>query len=532
MKYIYKLDLFGKIPDLYYQRKIKVNSILGLIFTFIFVIIAIAYFFFKFVRMIERKDVKYYDTNAFDKEIPEITITNEQFYASFTMGGFIDETLYNIRAQYISGYKSGNTWNNTYKDLEFETCKLEQFGSKYREFFKEESLNTSYCLKNINLTLKGNSYLKNFSYINLQVRPCVNQTKDGRPCRDYNTILKFFSKNYIEFKIQDNLLTPDNYKSPVKAFKKDIQSPIFLQLYQKIYSYIQIVRVETDEDIYGISLKPKNKIEVFTKYQNSYIISAPGTIDILKTGEPACDITLQLADNVLTQTRTYTTLLDVMGEVGGLMQFLYSFFSVILYFRIKEIYERSLVNDLFSYNKSTKVIICKKLDVKKNMKDLERTDDQRINFHKSDSSIYKENTNRHRNIKSMINPLYMNINKDFKIKEKTDVTDSTEANLEEKEKPGKDEIIENINKACLFLRSKKRNIEKVCFEEGKNLLLENLDITSLFISSFIVRKNKDKLSRYKYIPISEKNRKYFSSFSSIEDKINALKTSSESGVIK
>jgi predicted ATP-grasp superfamily ATP-dependent carboligase len=97
------------------------------------------------------------------------------------------------------------------------------------------------------------------------------------------------------------------------------------------------------------------------------------------------------------------------------------------------------------------------------------------------------------------------------------------------EKPEKYDIIDNIDKICLFLRTKKRNIEKVCFEEGKNLLLENLDITNLFVSSLIVGKNLDKLSINKDIPISEKNRKYFSS---IEDKINALKTSSESGVIK
>ena len=156
------------------------------------------------------------------------------------MGGHIDETLYNIRGQYVNGFKNGDTWNNTYKELEFETCKLENFGSKYREFFEEEPLNTYYCLKNVNLTLKGYSYLKNFSYINLQIRPCVNKTKDGRPCKDYNSILKFFSKNYIEFKVQDNLLTPDNYKSPVKAFKKDIQSPYFCNYIKK---YIHIFKL-------------------------------------------------------------------------------------------------------------------------------------------------------------------------------------------------------------------------------------------------------------------------------------------------
>ena len=216
-----------------------------------------------------------------------------------------------------------------------------------------------------------------------------------------------------------------------------------------------------------------------------------------------------------------------MGEAGGLMEFLYTFFKIILSIRIGEIYEKSLVNDLFSFNKSRKVIICKNLDVKNNIKDLDNIDDQKLNFHKSDSSIYKGYTYRNRNIK--LNPLYMNINKDLPKKEKTHISDATTDNLEEKEKPEKSEIIDKINKIFLFLRSKKRNMEKVCFEEGMKLFEENLDITNLFINSFIVGKNRHYLPTNKYIPISENNRKYFSS---LEDKINSLRTSSESGVIK
>ena len=527
MKYIYNLDLFGKEPDLYYKGKTALNTILGVIFTFIHISISLTYFIFKLVRMIKRKDVVFYDTYAYDEEIPSIAITNEEFYTAFSVGGFVDETIYHITAQYVRGFKEGDNWNNTYTELEFETCKLEKFGSKHRDFFKDEPLNRSYCAKNIDLVLEGYSYLNNFSYINLQVRPCVNQTKDGRPCKDYNTILKFLSANYIEFKIQDNLLTPENYKSPVKPSKKDITCPIFLQLYQKIYTYIQLVRVETDEDISGIYIKPNYKLKKFTKYQDSFVIAAPGSIDVLKTGEPVCDITLQLAANVLTQTRNYKTLFDVMGEVGGLLEFLYTFFNVILSFRIGEIYEKSIVNDLFSFNRSTKLIICKKIDVKKNIKDLESRDDQKLNFHQSDSKIYKENINRHRNVKSMIDPAYIDINKNLNIKKKTNISDSSIAHLEEK--PEKYDIIDNIDKICLFFRTKKRNIEKVCFEEGMKLIEENLDITKLFVNSFIVGNNRNKLPISKYVPISENNRKYFSS---IEDKINAMKTSSESGVIK
>jgi hypothetical protein len=159
--------------------------------------------------------------------------------------------------------------------------------------------------------------------------------------------------------MQDNLLTPENYKSPIKQSKKDITCPIFLHLYQKTYSYIQIVRVETNKDITGINLIPKNDVEVFTKYQDSFVIATPGSEEILKTGGPVCDITLQLAANVLTQKRHYKTLLNAMEEVGGLMEFFYEFFKIILYYIINEAYEKSLVNGLFSFDIESKKIIFK-----------------------------------------------------------------------------------------------------------------------------------------------------------------------------
>ena len=43
--------------------------------------------------MIKRKDVVFFDIYAYDKEIPSIAITNEQFYTAFTVGGIVDENF-------------------------------------------------------------------------------------------------------------------------------------------------------------------------------------------------------------------------------------------------------------------------------------------------------------------------------------------------------------------------------------------------------------------------------------------------------
>ena len=57
------------------------------------------------------------------------------------------------------------------------------------------------------------------------------------------------------------------YKTPVKFEKKDIQGVAFKNLYQKIYTHLQIVNIETDEDILGFKdFHIKN--EKFLKYDD------------------------------------------------------------------------------------------------------------------------------------------------------------------------------------------------------------------------------------------------------------------------
>ena len=298
--------------------------------------------------------------------------------------------------------------------------------------------------------------------------------------------------------MQDNLLTPENYKSPVKPFKKDITCPIFLQIFQKAYSYIQIVRVETNEDISWINLVPKNKVEIFTKYQDSFAIASPGSDEILKTWGPACDITLQLAANVLTQRRYYKTLINVMGEVWDLMEFFYGLFKIIVSYIVNESYEKSLVNNLFSFDIKRKLIILKNKEAKNNMNDL-------------DDKKYEQNFNKNQ---SMINNITNNedfsnigIEKNY-FSESVNERTYSKLRISGENKIKKDEILKNINKSCFCLRNKKRNLYKILFEEGMKLITEKLDFFIIFNNSYMVEKIKKDLSIDSSIHISEENKKY------------------------
>ena len=350
-------DLFGKIPELYYKGRSKKSSIFGIILTLVYIIIYIAFLIYKLIRMFKRVDVTFYDSYTF-QGLPSINLTNNEFYGGFGMGGIIDEQMYYLDVNYVSQVKVNGKWVESSKHLDTEICKLERFGPDYQEIFSNQPLENYYCIKDVkDLVLEGYSNLERFSYFNVKFYPCVGTTKDGRPCYDYDTKKDFFEKNVIELKIQDNDINPEDYKNPIIRREVDMNSPVFKDIFQLIYSYIQIINIETDEDVTGLNFFTNTiRKQQYTRYDESFIITSPLLFgDILTTGGPIADVTLQLAAKVLTEKRQYTKLIDVLGDIGGLMEILYTFFNIISSFITEILYDKSLVNNLFSFDLEKKI---------------------------------------------------------------------------------------------------------------------------------------------------------------------------------
>ena len=344
--------------------------------------------------MIKRVDVTFYDTYAYT-DIPSIHLTNEEFYGAFSLYNGINEQIYYPKVEYVSKVKDSSGEHVTHTELEVETCKLEKFGSRYREIFKNQKLNNYYCIKNVNFTLEGYSNLERFSYISLKFYPCKDHTKDGLDCLSKERLAAFFQKNQIEFKMQDNQLTPEIYSSQIEAQKKDLVGPIFIGLYQQIYCYLQIVILETDEDISGLNFAAKDRVLKIPKYDTSVIMTNPPIENILNSTEEKeiCDITVQLSAKVLTQRRKYTTLIEVLGDVGGLMEILYTFLNLIASYITRILYNKSLVNNLFSFDIDNKLVLLK---IKENFNNLDSKTDRfknsSLNFHQSNVTFFSKDT--------------------------------------------------------------------------------------------------------------------------------------------
>jgi hypothetical protein len=72
--------------------------------------------------------------------------------------------------------------------------------------------------------------------------------------------------------------------------------------------------------------------------------------NIYETGESFCDFTLKLSENIRIERRTYTKLITILGDVGGLMEVVFTLLRIISSLSVNILYEITLVNNIFDYN--------------------------------------------------------------------------------------------------------------------------------------------------------------------------------------
>ena len=368
------VDLFSKSPDIYYKGKPQKSSLLGRILTISYAVIYAAFFVYKIVRMALKIDVSFYETQTWTGEIPSLELNNNHFYGAFALMDvttgkpFINESIYYPLAYFVTGIKkNGNSdfeWE--YRDLGVEPCQLEKFGEEFRDLFKGK-LDGLYCLKNADVTIQGHTTLDAYSYFNLTFFPCVNGKRGRNNCADSDTVKMHLTQTALMVKMEDIELTPQLFKTPVQVRTRELTAPVMDSLYNNIQAYFHIIEIQTDNDILGFEAFSIKKKEKHFKYDVTFMVNSINSVLPTNSGEAYCNIQLQLTEQMISINRTYTKLIEVLGDVGGLMEFVFSFFKIISIFITEALYEKGLINHLFSFDMDKKII---ELKVQKKIKNI------------------------------------------------------------------------------------------------------------------------------------------------------------------
>ena len=566
-QFLSEYDLWGKEPELYFKGKTKRTTKLGKALSYFYLAIYIAFFFYKIIRMLQKVDITFYETYAYSG-IPSIKLSNDFFYGGFSLNGIIDPTLYFPVVYFIEKHRENGEMilEESSKKIDIEICQLEKFGEKYKEIFKNKDLEHSYCLKDVDeITLEGYSYLDSFKYLNVAFMPCVGYAPDGRQCKSEEEVTNFFLKGVqLNFNIEDVELTPHIYDTPSQPIEKDITGPGFLTLYEQVYAYFQIVILETEQNLIGFDVFSNIETQQFLKYDEVFMITAPSPHSQgLQASIPIVEVIIQLSSKVLTQKRQNTKLIELLGDVGGVMEVVWSCFNIIATLIADILYDKALINNLFSFDLDKKIIEIKKNKSKKKNDYIELEDSLQIYNNKNLMNNIFSGT-KHNYIAS--NDLIKNdLNEDFiknkevktkeidvknkkkkkKIKGKLNISISSMSNKYIKKNNLKnrnknsilihskdtnkfiignsmssfDKILNKENKnrsiinkikmncCCIYFwfcfARKKKNVQNILLDEGMGIIVENLDIMNIFKKIYNINKIEESLKVNEIIDMSD-----------------------------
>jgi hypothetical protein len=373
-------DIYSRRISFYYKHKEKFGTTFGFILTISYIVLSIIVFMIHLIKSIKKKDVTAYISSIYPEEIPSIEINSDIFYISFglehskRLSKFIDETIYYPEVLLIDQIKeNGEYINKSEQILNVERCNVEKFGEKYQHLLENDNVNNSYCLKDINGTLKGGFQFNEMSYIKINLYPCVNSTDNNNHCKPQNIINDHLQSAYFSLLIKDIGFSPFNYSFPTLPILQYFNTALSKSILKEYVVYFGIVEINTD--VGYLSNKPK--IETYLKYTRDF------NTFYFKDNEQYSNkeifsTKILLEDYIYHQKRTFTKMSQVLSDTGGYMQFISTIFAVIALLTKKFGLEQKLLNSLFNFNiKQRKMILSieykKKLDYNSSLKSRQNT---------------------------------------------------------------------------------------------------------------------------------------------------------------
>ena len=231
-----------------------------------------------------------------------------------------------------------------------------------------------YCFKEMDFALEGHFSYDLYSCFFIQFFPCVNTT-EKQNCKPLEKIDYYLKNTFVSFEFQDIELNPNDYKTPFRVKSADVYTIVGKRLFKEVHAFFQVVEVQTDMDWLGFNEFQNYKSEQYLKYDEMGEMNNIIDENIYETGKSFCDFTIKLSENKRIEKRTYTKLLTILGDIGGLMEVIFTIFKIISSSSVDILYEISLVNNLFNFDLNKKVVILKENESeKKNSNDINTID--------------------------------------------------------------------------------------------------------------------------------------------------------------
>lgn len=363
LNYYFNFDIYSKTPNFYFQNHDRVNTCFGTFLTILYVIISLSLFIYQTIIILNRKNLKVYDSTKFCQEMPIIELDSNTLYFAFgledpqTNNRFIDNSIYIPKIVFVNKEKINDELVTVYqKTMDIEKCNVLNFGEDYQHLFHEDELNNSYCLKKFdNLTLAGGYRYERFSYIRIRIYPCVNSSTNNFSCKSQEEIDRFMSSGYFSIIIKDIGLNPSNYSFPTLPILQNLYTTIDKQIYKNYIFNLGVTEIDTDTGLFNDKIETKKYLQ-FRKDSETFIFRDE---EEYYNGKSVIMVQFKLDDNIFVQNRSYMKISEIFSLMGGYMQLINTIFILISLIVNKFTLEIKILNNIFKFNLKKKKLIMK-----------------------------------------------------------------------------------------------------------------------------------------------------------------------------
>ena len=359
---IYDFDIFARRICLFYKKNEKIGSEFGLILTIIYILSSITIFILFLIMIFQKRDFNVSDSIINSQDIPSFNLKTSNLFF-FIIGitnknntRIIDESIYRVSAIYAKQYKDskGVFVDKEIKNLQVEKCK-ENYNN---EILNQNELNNFYCLENLDIDLIGGNNYKNFSFIEIQIYQCINNSDNNNTCKSQEIIDDTLENGHFSIQLKNTELNPDDYTYPIQPTMQEFFSSISKNFYKNIIFLYKITKVETYAGIFYESNNIVEDLKLDDTKEDIYYMNNKEKI--------ISKINIRLSNGIHIQKRIYKNIFNVFAITGGYMNILFCIFYLMSFIYNKFNFERIIVNSMMNMDLKYEKKIPPKVNLKRN----------------------------------------------------------------------------------------------------------------------------------------------------------------------
>ena len=330
------IDLFQSPITFYFHSQEKISTPMGKILSILIYITLIFYFF--------TSDM----WNKTNPKISDLTLPNKETKIILNHDILkLEMALFDENRHFISfdpsyfSVKLRMNWKhpNDDKDMWEASNYVEMDTIPCNASFEGYPCDTCLCLDNsslLNLNITQKNAWNEFSYFEIYINSCSNDSSKNIICHQYERILDYVHGKYFVLSFQQYFFDLNDYENPVRIdFQRSKELYINKNLYQTISFSLMESYLYDDSNIFT-----ENDVKINKLYQEDNSLEITNiliiTDDTLKSKNSTTFIFIQIIPSINRReiTRKYEKLVDVCSKMGGLAGFLKFFgFMIANFFR-------------------------------------------------------------------------------------------------------------------------------------------------------------------------------------------------------